>query len=172
MKLPAWFAICAYQKPRTSPVKPCTLTVAFIWACNLTRARTSLLTALVLCIWFIQVAVAAGLNLPTLSGRVVDQANIFSPGEERQLTAIFADQEARTHNQAVVITVPSLQGKCRVTHKMILASKYTHIKRFSNHTIVASIRLFLQITCFYPLRIDRAYVRNSLIGLITTPATT
>lgn len=58
---------------------------------------------------FIGTATAAP-NFPVLSGRVVDDANILSPGAEQQLEQAFNDYEHDTSTQVVVVTVPSLQG--------------------------------------------------------------
>ena len=52
----------------------------------------------------------AALNLPPLTGRVVDLANVLSPATEAALTEQLAAHEQRTSNQLVVATVPSLQG--------------------------------------------------------------
>jgi uncharacterized protein len=49
-------------------------------------------------------------KLPTLTGRVVDLANVLSPVQEAALTEQLAAHEARTSNQVVVATVPDLQG--------------------------------------------------------------
>ncbi|HYE01002.1 MAG TPA: TPM domain-containing protein, partial [Alphaproteobacteria bacterium] len=53
---------------------------------------------------------AAALDLPALSGRVVDAANILPPEVERTLTERLAAQERASSNQIVVATVPGLQG--------------------------------------------------------------
>ena len=52
----------------------------------------------------------AELLLPTLSGRVVDQANILDPSLRATLTQKLADFEAKSTNQLVVVTLASLQG--------------------------------------------------------------
>jgi uncharacterized protein len=55
-------------------------------------------------------AVVAAPTFPSLTGRVVDQANILSPQTEAALTARLEALEAKTSRQLVVVTVPSLQG--------------------------------------------------------------
>lgn len=60
--------------------------------------------------------VAAGFQpqprpLPTLTGRVVDQANILPPQAEGRLGARLAALESSTRDQLVVVTVPSLEGE-------------------------------------------------------------
>jgi uncharacterized protein len=50
-------------------------------------------------------------GLPALNGRVVDQADLLSPAEEAYLTERLAALEARTSDQLVVATVPSLGGR-------------------------------------------------------------
>jgi uncharacterized protein len=49
-------------------------------------------------------------KLPPLTGRVVDLAEVLSPAREAALTEQLAAHEARTSNQVVVATLPSLQG--------------------------------------------------------------
>ncbi|GIU66078.1 TPM domain-containing protein [Candidatus Phycosocius spiralis] len=53
---------------------------------------------------------AAGPTFPALTGRVVDAANIIPDDTEAQLTAQLAALEAKSSDQLVVATVPSLQG--------------------------------------------------------------
>jgi uncharacterized protein len=54
--------------------------------------------------------VTAAPTFPALTGRVVDQANILSPGVEADLTQKLAALEANTSRQLVVVTLASLQG--------------------------------------------------------------
>ncbi|MBX7249140.1 MAG: TPM domain-containing protein [Caulobacteraceae bacterium] len=49
-------------------------------------------------------------TFPPLTGRVVDEADILPPADEAALTAKLEALEARTTDQVVVATVPSLQG--------------------------------------------------------------
>jgi uncharacterized protein len=53
---------------------------------------------------------AAALEFPTLSGRVVDEANILDPAARAALTEKLAALEAKTTDQVVVVTLKSLQG--------------------------------------------------------------
>jgi len=53
---------------------------------------------------------AFALVLPTLSGRVVDEANILDLATRAALTQKLADLEAKTTDQLVVVTLRSLQG--------------------------------------------------------------
>lgn len=52
----------------------------------------------------------ADIQFPTLSGRVVDNANLLSPDTEYQLTELMQQHEEQTGNQLVVVTLPDLQG--------------------------------------------------------------
>ena len=72
-------------------------------------------------IWLALLVFIAGLTLsfavsaatptfPTLTGRVVDQANILSPQIRADLTTKLETLETKTSRQLVVVTVPSLQG--------------------------------------------------------------
>lgn len=57
------------------------------------------------------IATALSLNLPALSGRVVDQANIVQPSTRNAIEQKLADLETKSGIQLVVATVPSLQGQ-------------------------------------------------------------
>lgn len=50
------------------------------------------------------------LTFPALTGRVVDEAGLLSPGDRATLSASLADLEAKTTDQLVVVTLKSLQG--------------------------------------------------------------
>lgn len=52
----------------------------------------------------------ARLNLPQLSGRVVDAAHILSPATQADLTQKLEALEKKTSRQLVVVTLSSLQG--------------------------------------------------------------
>lgn len=71
------------------------------------KKALGLLTALLLALTG-QAALAQ--NFPTLSGRVVDQANLLDPQEEAALTAKLQGLETRTKRQLVVATLNSLEG--------------------------------------------------------------
>lgn len=51
------------------------------------------------------------LEVPFLSGRVVDTAGLLSPETAAELEALLKQHEAETSNQVVVLTVPSLEGE-------------------------------------------------------------
>jgi uncharacterized protein len=71
------------------------------------KKALGLLTALLLALTG-QAALAQ--NFPTLSGRVVDQANLLDPQQEAALTAKLQGLETRTTRQLVVVTLSSLEG--------------------------------------------------------------
>ena len=50
-------------------------------------------------------------DLPALTGRVVDEADLLSPVREAELAAKLAQLEARRTDQFVVVTVPSLAAR-------------------------------------------------------------
>ena len=66
--------------------------------------------ALILFAAFAQVAGAAELRFPDLSGRVVDQAGLLSPLAREQVTNWLAELERAKGHQVVVATLPNLQG--------------------------------------------------------------
>ncbi len=59
---------------------------------------------------FLAVAAQAALDFPPLTGRVVDEAGVLSPGIKDKLTALLAEHEQQTGNQVVVVTLKSLRG--------------------------------------------------------------
>jgi len=56
-------------------------------------------------------ATASAVDVPYLSGRVVDDAEILSPATRERLTAASKAHEDRTTNQVVVLTVPTIGGE-------------------------------------------------------------
>ncbi len=54
--------------------------------------------------------VAAELQFPQLTGRVVDEAGLLTPAERQSLTETLKAHEEATGNQVVVVTLRSLQG--------------------------------------------------------------
>lgn len=55
--------------------------------------------------------VHAQTEIPPLSGRVMDPADILSPSTEHMLTDLLRAHEESTGNQIVIATVPSLEGE-------------------------------------------------------------
>lgn len=55
--------------------------------------------------------VAQQAELPALTGRVVDQAELLDTQAEARLTSMLAAHEEATSEQVVVVTVPDLQGQ-------------------------------------------------------------
>ena len=74
-----------------------------------------LLAVLLALLWTVNVpfekAWAAEISFPPLTGRVVDQAHVLSPAAVQALSQKLADHDAATHQQVVVATVASLQGR-------------------------------------------------------------
>ncbi|WP_436355623.1 TPM domain-containing protein [Brevundimonas sp. CEF1] len=54
---------------------------------------------------------AAEIQFPALTGRVVDDAQLLSPEQEQTLTGKLATLEQQTGDQLVVVTLPSLQDQ-------------------------------------------------------------
>ena len=54
--------------------------------------------------------VAWSLDIPPLTGRVVDDAHILSSSTLAQLTALLEQHESRTSNQVALLTLPFLEG--------------------------------------------------------------
>jgi len=68
--------------------------------------RTAIVTAGVLCVAAAQLD---AVDVPLLSGRVVDDANIITTAARQRLTAALKAHEDATTNQIVVLTVPTIQ---------------------------------------------------------------
>jgi uncharacterized protein len=66
--------------------------------------------ALFVALWLAATAVLAA-DVPYLSGRVVDEAEILSPAARARLVATAKAHEDRTTNQVVVLTVRSIGGE-------------------------------------------------------------
>jgi uncharacterized protein len=73
-----------------------------------TRITLGALVACLAVILFVLSAVA--LDFPSLSGRIVDEANILDQPTRAALTQKLADLEAKSTDQLVVVTLKSLQG--------------------------------------------------------------
>ena len=56
---------------------------------------------------------AQALDVPYLTGRVVDNAEILSPAMREQITEQLKQHETATTNQIAVLTVSSLEGESR-----------------------------------------------------------
>ncbi|HEY8555569.1 MAG TPA: TPM domain-containing protein [Burkholderiales bacterium] len=55
-------------------------------------------------------AFAFALDVPYLSGRVVDEAEILSPAARTRIAELSRQHESRTGNQIAVLTMPTLEG--------------------------------------------------------------
>ena len=62
--------------------------------------------------------------VPTLTGRVVDQAGILSSATKEAITALLAAHEEATSNQVVVLTIPSLEGEAIETFSLRVAESW------------------------------------------------
>ena len=71
---------------------------------------SALLRPLFLLLALLAGASIAATDIPYLTGRVVDNAEILSPGTRQRLTALLREHEAQTTNQIVVLTVQGLGG--------------------------------------------------------------
>src|SRR5690348_12966109 len=54
---------------------------------------------------------AGGADVPYLTGRVVDNAEILGQDTQRKISEILRAHEQRTTNQVAVLTVPTLAGE-------------------------------------------------------------
>lgn len=63
-------------------------------------------------------------DFPPLTGRVVDAANLLDPPRETALDALLAAHEAKSSDQVVVATVPSLEGRDIADYALRLARRW------------------------------------------------
>jgi uncharacterized protein len=70
--------------------------------------RVALGVAILLCAFLTRSV--ADPAFPPLTGRVVDDAGILSPATRERLTSMLAQEEQKTGDQVVVVTLKSLQG--------------------------------------------------------------
>jgi uncharacterized protein len=69
-------------------------------------------------------AAAPAADLPALTGRVVDTADLLTPAQEAALTAELAALEGRTSDQLVVVTTPSLGGRTISQYGLALGNSW------------------------------------------------
>jgi uncharacterized protein len=60
---------------------------------------------------FLTASIAAGVDIPYLTGRVTDNAEILSAETRESLTESLKAHESRTTNQIAILTVPTLEGE-------------------------------------------------------------
>ena len=77
----------------------------------LPRSRSFVFVVLALCWTGLATEARAQQTVPSLTGRVVDQAGILSPSAEETLAALLAAHEDSTTNQVAVLTISSLDGE-------------------------------------------------------------
>lgn len=75
-----------------------------------TSSRYALMLLLVTAVVLACAAATWALDVPPLTGRVVDQAGILSAADRERLTATLAAHEQATRNQVAVLIIPSLEG--------------------------------------------------------------
>jgi uncharacterized protein len=78
----------------------------------------------------------SALSFPKLSGRVVDEANIFSRSEESQLTSLLLGLEKDSNIQAVVVSVKSLEGYAVEDYTVRLAEDWKIGSKASDNGLI------------------------------------
>ena len=74
------------------------------------EASIAVVTLIAAFLFAVLVLPALALTFPTLTGRVVDEANILDAAQRAALTQKLADLETKSTDQLVVVTLKSLQG--------------------------------------------------------------
>ena len=116
----------------------------------MTALRVPFLAAVLLVIGFTGLTFAQ--NLPALTGRVVDGAEVIPADAEAELTALLEAHEARTSNQVVVATVPSLGGRAIEEYAVELARSWAPGQADKNNGV-----LFLVAPNEREIRIEVGY---------------
>ena len=80
--------------------------------------------SLLIVLTLLLVTLASAISYPKLTGRVVDDAKIFSKSDERKLESILVGLESSSDIQAVVVTVKSLQGYDVADYTIKLAEQW------------------------------------------------
>jgi uncharacterized protein len=65
----------------------------------------------ILIVLLLATAAAAAANVPFLTGRVTDNAEVLNEGTRRSLTALLKTHEESTGDQIAVLTIPTLDGE-------------------------------------------------------------
>ena len=65
--------------------------------------------------------IAVGQNIPELTGRVIDTAEILSPATEKTVSSILESHENSTSNQIAVLTINSLNQEAIETYSLRVA---------------------------------------------------
>ena len=84
----------------------------------------SIATFLLFCMASACLFAQSGPELPTLMGRIVDQANLLDAAIESELDEQLAAHEAQTSNQIVVVTVDSLDGYADADYALRLGREW------------------------------------------------
>ena len=95
--------------------------------------RSALLLALALA------SPAAALEVPFLSGRVNDHANLLSPPARERLEAKLKDFEQRTSHQLAILTLPSLEGEALEDFSLKVARTWALGRKGENDGILLLI---------------------------------
>ncbi|NKB52773.1 MAG: hypothetical protein GKR97_11190 [Rhizobiaceae bacterium] len=90
--------------------------------------------------------------VPTLTGRVVDLANMINAGDEADLTARLEAHEKVTSNQIAVLTISSLQGEALEDYSLRVARSWALGQKDANNGV-----LFLVAKNDRKMRIEVGY---------------
>jgi uncharacterized protein len=85
---------------------------------------------------------AVALDVPPLTGRVVDQADLLSPQTEARITRALADLEATDSTQVAVLTIPTLAGESLDGYALHVAHDVWHLgqKGKDNGVLILVVR--------------------------------
>lgn len=77
------------------------------------RMRRHIVAALIMSAWWLATGSfhASAVEVPPLTGRIVDAAHVLPPALLEQLSADLQSHEVKTSNQVAVLIIPSLEGE-------------------------------------------------------------
>lgn len=122
-------------------------------------------------------AAAQSLIFPSLTGRVVDEANILSEKDRAALTESLVELETKTTNQLVVVTLKSLQGTSIADYGYQLGRLWQIGQKDKNNgvlLIVAPIERKVRIEVGYGLEgtltdaMTKIIIENSVLPIFKT----
>ena len=99
-----------------------------------TRFKAALTMCLVMLI--VTVTPVRAQDVPTLTGRVVDNAEILSPETELAVTWLLKAHEDSTGNQIAVLTIPSLNGEAVEEYSLRVARSWALGTRDDNNGVL------------------------------------
>src|SRR5207249_10660814 len=82
---------------------------------------------------------AAALDVPPLTGRIVDNAHLLPADRAASLSAELAAHEARTGNEVALLTLPTLEGEPLEEFSHGVATKWKLGRKESDNGVIVLV---------------------------------